>query len=104
MSEFTTDTQEKTRHHIKVQAKGRILEITKGVSRTNIPFVNFILETVGKKYTEKLPFVSYGALVEAIVNSTKVGDTVQIYGRVRSKDRDGRISISLVCEQFDVIK
>jgi len=103
MLENNTDAQ-RVRHLNKVDAKGKMIEMVRGESKTNIPFVNLLLEVVGKKYTEKIPFVSYGSLVDSILSTAKVGDTVQIYGRVRSKEKNGRVSVSLICEQFDVIK
>lgn len=95
---------EGSRHTNKVWEKGTLLSLEKGASNTGIPYLNLLLEVKGKKYTENIPCVAYGHLADEIEKQAKTGDTVSIYGRLRSKTKEGnKVSITFICEQFDKV-
>jgi hypothetical protein len=92
-------------HHInKVNIKGIIRNITKGVNKSNVPFVNVLIEVKGRKYVDSIPCVAYGVLAESIQSKASVGETVFVYGRLRSRVKEDQFLITFICEQFDVIK
>lgn len=91
-------------HTNKFSAKGVLTHLDAGTGRSGVRFLNITLKVDGKKYVETIPCVAYGALVDAIMKTSKVGDTVTAYGRIRSHTKDDRVYISLVCEQLDVLK
>jgi hypothetical protein len=80
----------------RVILTGTLTKIESGTTTQSFPFVNIVVQSVGLKYTDNIPCVVYGATATRLLESTKAGDVVTVYGRVREKTTNGKTFISIV--------
>jgi hypothetical protein len=72
--------------------KGVISKVEKGQTKQGYPFYKVLIEAVGR-YTDYIPMTGYGDFM-----IPKVGSSVFVIGRIRSKEFDLKYSPELIME------
>jgi hypothetical protein len=92
--------EEKQDYHVnRAELRGTLIQSTKGVTDKNLSFYNILIEVRGRKFTEVIPAIAYGDY-----KMPTVGKKVVIFGRLRSKNVQGKYMLAFLIENIDEVK